>query len=47
MGPNEMKKIASWIKVAHDNIDNDAKLKEVANEVSALAKDFPLYKMWS
>ena len=47
MGPNEMKKIASWIKVAHDNIDNEVKLKEVANEVSALAKDFPLYKMWS
>ena len=47
MGPKEMKKIAEWIKVAHDNLDNDSKLQEVANEVIAMTKDFPLYKMWS
>ena len=45
--PKEMKKIAEWIKVAHDNLDNDSKIQEVANEVIAMTKEFPLYKMWS
>ena len=47
MGTAEMKKIASWIKAAYENIDNDAKLEDVKSEVVALAKEFPLYKMWS
>ena len=41
MGTAEMKKIASWIKAAYENIDTMRKLEDVKSEVVALAKEFP------
>ncbi|MBF0440969.1 MAG: serine hydroxymethyltransferase, partial [Oligoflexales bacterium] len=46
LGTEEMKMIASWIKQAFDNIDNDAKLAEVKKQVESLASKFPLYPYW-
>lgn len=43
MKEDEMREIANFIIRVVDNIDNEAKLHEVAKEVNALCNRFPLY----
>ena len=43
MKEDEMREIANFIIRVVDNIDNEARLHEVAKEVNALCNRFPLY----
>jgi len=44
MKEEEMKKVASFILAVVDNIQDDAKIKEVGEEIKEFCKDFPLYR---
>jgi glycine hydroxymethyltransferase len=44
MKEEEMKKVASFILAVIDNIEDDAKIKEVGEEIKEFCKDFPLYR---
>ena len=39
----EMKQVGSWIDRALNNIDNDAELSKIRNEIKELCEKFPLY----
>lgn len=47
MGPDDMKKVAHWIRTAFDHVNDSARLKAVKDEVMQLAKTYPLYPGWS
>lgn len=47
MGMEEMRQIAAWIRDAFDNIDNEAALLNIKNQVEELTVKFPLYPNWS
>jgi len=44
MKEEEMKKVASFILAVVDNIQDDAKIKKVGEEIKEFCKDFPLYR---
>jgi glycine hydroxymethyltransferase len=41
LGKPEMEKLASWMAEVVENIENEDKLSQVANEVKELLKAFP------
>ncbi len=46
MGPEEMKKIAVWIRDIYEKHNDAAALAVIGNEVKKLSKRFPLYPQW-
>ena len=47
MTADDMAQIANWVKAAFVNIEDDKKLAEVRQEVTAFAQKFPLYPQWT